>query len=235
METVSNMSDQSRSNRLLQPITSRWFLVLFGVPTTYAMIRYHVFGGVEWSHFPLFIGNKAISLSAVFFIAASYLVGKTMRGHDSDPALRLILIKFCGLMGFSLAVIHSFMALLLFSPEYYPNFFEEGGRLNLTGELSMAFGVLSLWCLSVTAITSLPFMYEAVGEDRWKRGQRMGYFCLALVAGHVLVMGFAGWLKPAGWHGYLPPISLVALIAAAVPLLVKMLGIGSSGPGSQDS
>ncbi len=217
------MSDQSYSNRLLQPFTSRWFILLFGVPMTYAIFRYHVFGGVEWSHFPLFIANKAISLSAIFFIATSYLVGKALRDSDFEPVKRLVLIKFCGLMGFSLAAIHSFMALLLFSPQNYPKLFGEDGRLNLTGELSMAFGVISLWCLSIAAITSLPFMHEAVGAARWKRGQRMGYFCLALAGGHVLVMGFTGWFKPSGWHGYLPPISLVALIAAATPLLMKML------------
>lgn len=227
MKRFSNLSEPTHSERLLQPFTSRWFLLLFGVPLTYAIFRYHVFGDVEWAHFPLFIVNKAISLSAVFFIATSYLIGKTIRVYESDHAKRLILIKFCGLIGFSLAGIHAFMALLIFSPEYYPKLFEVQGRLNLTGELSMLFGVISLWCLSITAITSLPFMYDAVGADRWKRGQRMGYFCLALVGGHLVVMGFTGWLKPSGWQGYLPPISLIALIAAAVPLLVRL----SSGDG----
>lgn len=217
------MNYQTSSDRLLQPFTSRWFALLFGLPMSYAIVRYHVFGGAEWVHFPLFIANKAISLAAVFFIAMSYLTGKTIRVYDSDPDKRLILIKFCGLMGFSLAAIHTFMSLLLFSPDYYPKLFEAEGRLNLTGELSMAFGVLSLWCLSIAVITSLPFMFEAVGADRWKRGQRMGYSCLALVGGHVLVMGFVGWLQPAGWHGLLPPISLIAFIAALITLLVKML------------
>lgn len=218
------MSNSPDDGRLIQPFTSRWFILLFGVPMTYAIIRYHIFGSVEWSHFPLYIANKAISLAAVFFIAMSYLIGKTIRVYSSDPARRLILIKFCGLMGFSLAAIHAFMAVLLFSPEYYPKFFGETGKLNLTGELSMVFGVISLWCITITAITSLPFMYDAVGADRWKRGQRMGYFCLAMVGGHVLVMGLAGWLKPTGWPGYLPPISSIAFIAAITPLLVKMLG-----------
>ena len=45
---------------------------------------------------------------------------------------------------------------------------------NLTGELSIVFGVLSVWCLAVTAITSLPFMYDAVGGERWQRWERMG-------------------------------------------------------------
>ena len=102
------------------------------------------------------------------------------------------------------------------------------GRFNLTGELSMVFGVLSLWCLALTAITSLPFMYEAVGADRWQRGQRMGYFSLVLAAGHLVVMGLSGWLKPSGWAGSLPPISMVAFIAAIFPVLVKLLSLTKS-------
>jgi DMSO/TMAO reductase YedYZ heme-binding membrane subunit len=217
------MSKENGGDRLIQSFTIRWFVLLFGIPLTYAVVRYHVFAGVEWSHFPLYIANKAISLAAVFFIGASYLIGKTVRVYDDEPDKRLILIKFSGLMGFSLAAIHSAMALLLFSADYYPKFFHEAGKMNLTGELSMAFGVLSLWCLAITAITSLPFMYEAVGADRWQRGQRMGYFSLLLAAGHVLVMGLSGWFAPGGWPGSLPPISLVAFIAALIPLLVKLL------------
>jgi DMSO/TMAO reductase YedYZ heme-binding membrane subunit len=198
-------------------------VLLLGVPLTYAIIRYHLVNGVEWSHFPLYIANKAFSLAAVLFIATSYLIGKVLRVYDKEPGKRLILIKFCGLMGFSLATIHALMSLLLTSPSYYAKFFHEAGKMNLTGELSLALGVLSFWCLAITAVTSLPFMYEAIGADRWHRGQRMGYFSLALAAGHVLVMGFAGWLAPAGWPGSLPPISLVAFIAAMIPLLVKLL------------
>ena len=63
--------------------------------------------------------------AAVFFIAASYLIGKILRVYDDAPGKRLILVKFCGLMGFSLAAIHAFMAVLLFSPQYYPKFFQD--------------------------------------------------------------------------------------------------------------
>jgi len=158
------------------------------------------------------------------------IAGKTFRGYDSEPSKRLNLIKFCGQIGFSLAAIHVFMALLLFTPNYYPKLFEAEGRLNLTGELSLAFGVISLWCLTITAISSLPFMYEAVGADRWKRSQRMGYICLALAGGHVLVMGIAGWLKPAGWPGCLPPISLIAFIVVLIVLFEKLLSSGTAKP-----
>ena len=224
------MSVEDFEDRLIQSFTLRWLGLLLGVPMTYAIVRYHVFSGVEWSHFPLYIANKGASLASVLFIATSYLIGKSLRVYKNDPGKRLILIKFCGLIGFSLASMHALMSLLLISPHYYPKFFLESGTMNLTGELSIVFGVLSLWCLAVTAITSLPFMYDAVGAERWQRGQRMGYLCLALVAGHVLVMGFSGWLAPATWHGALPPVSLVAFIGAAVPVLLKLFSTVATKP-----
>ena len=227
------MNDSSHNERLIQPFTTRWFLFLFGIPLTYAIVRYHVFGGVEWTHFPLFILNKASSLASVFFIAMSYLIGRKIKVYADDNAKRLILVKFCGLIGFSLAAMHAFMSLLLFSPSYYPKMFAADGGLNLVGELSMVLGVVSLWCLAITAITSLPFMYDAVGADRWKRGQRMGYLCLAFALGHVFVMGIAGWTKPTGWHGYLPPISMVAFIVALLTLLTKMAGSPNKEPANK--
>ena len=64
-------------------------------------------------------------------------------------------------------------------------------------------------------------MPKAIGGQRWKRSQRLGYVALAFVVAHLVALGWEGWLAPAGWNGGLPPISLVALVAALVPLLVK--------------
>ena len=217
------MSADEFEDRLIQGFTMRWLALLLGVPMTYAIVRYHVFSGVDWSHLPLFIANKGISLAAIFFIATSYLIGKALHVYEDDSRKRLILVKFCGLIGFSLASMHTLMSLLLIDPAYYPKFFLETGRMNLTGELTLVFGVMSLWCLAITAITSLPFMYDAVGAERWQRGQRMGYLSLALAGGHVFVMGISGWLAPGGWHGRLPPVSLLAFIAAMGPLLARSL------------
>jgi hypothetical protein len=106
-------------DRLWQPTTAKWFAVLFGGSLAYAVVRYHLAGDVPWHHFPLFILNKSTSLGAVLFVASSYLIGKVIRWHDHDKALRLVVIKFCGLMGFFLAGMHSFFALALLSPAYY--------------------------------------------------------------------------------------------------------------------
>jgi DMSO/TMAO reductase YedYZ heme-binding membrane subunit len=218
------MNDDGRvlpPDRLWQPTTGKWFAMIFGASLAYAVVRYHLAGDVEWSHLPLFILNKATSLAAVFFIASSYLIGKIIRWHDHDPALRLVVIKFCGLMGFFLAAVHAFFSLALLSPAYYGKYFDDVGRLNLQGEIAMSVGVIALLFLLAPAITTMPGMPKAIGGGRWKRNQRAGYIALAFVVVHLVALGFKGWLAPQGWNGGMPPISLVAVIAALVPLFVR--------------
>ncbi len=209
------------ADRLWQPTTAKWFVVVFGAAVLYAITRYHLAGDVEWRHFPLFILNKATSLAAVIFVACSYLVGKIFRWHDHDRQLRLVVIKFCGLVGFFLAAVHAFLSLALLSPAYYGKYFDDGGRFNLQGEVALAVGVVALFLLLSPAITTLPMMAKALGGVRWKRNQRMGYVALSFVVVHLVALGYKGWLAPQGWQAGLPPISLLAVTAALIPLVVK--------------
>ena len=117
--------------------------------------------------------------------------------------------------------IHALLSLSLLSPAYYGKYFDPDGRLNLEGELALMVGVVALFLLMSPAITTLPMMPKAIGGRRWKRSQLAGYVALAFVVVHLVALGLEGWLAPAGWNGGLPPISLVALLAALVPLLVK--------------
>jgi DMSO/TMAO reductase YedYZ heme-binding membrane subunit len=214
------VSDLPR-DRLWQPTTAKWFLVVFGLSLLYAVIRYHFVGSVAWEHFPLFILNKIVSLAAVIFIACSYLVGRVIKWHNHDKAMRLVVVKFCGLMGFGLAGIHAFMSFCLLNPAYFAKYFAEDGRLNLQGEIGMATGAIALWFLVSPAVTTLPMMPAAIGGQRWKRSQRLGYAALVLVVGHLVALGLKGWMSPTKWD-YMPPISLLALIAAAIPVIVKL-------------
>ena len=141
------MSDEHSKlppDRLWQPTTGKWFAVVFGASLAYAILRYHIAGDVAWRHFPLFILNKATSLAAVVFVACSYLIGKIIHWHDHDKALRLVVIKFCGLTGFFMAGVHAFFSLALLRPAYYAKYFDSDGGLNLDGELAISVGVLGL-------------------------------------------------------------------------------------------
>jgi DMSO/TMAO reductase YedYZ heme-binding membrane subunit len=222
------MSDDNSNlppDRLWQPTTAKWFFAIFGFSLAYAILRYHLAGEVSWAHFPLFILNKATSLAAVGFVAASYLIGKIIHWHDDDKRLRLVVVKFCGLVGFFLAGIHALFSLALLSPAYYGKYFDLDGRLNLQGELAIAVGVVALFLLMSPALMTLPMMPKAVGGQRWKRGQRLGYAVLMLVVVHLIVLGWKGWLAPQEWSAWIPPISLVAVIAAMIPLITKGISI----------
>lgn len=194
----------------------------------YAIVRYHVFKGVEWIHLPLYVANKAISLSSVILISASYLVGRRLRRIEADRERQMLLVKLLGLSGFSLAAIHSLLSLALLSPHYYEKFFGDG-KMNLVGELSMLFGAFSLFLFTVVACCSLPNVRESMGENRWRRLQRMGYVGLLLVSGHLLAMGLSGWLTPREWPGWLPPVSMVAFVAALAALLARVLPLATRG------
>ena len=94
--------------------------------------------------------------------------------------------------------------------------------MNLTGEASMLLGVFSLYCFSIPAITTIPFMQEAVGIKKWQKGQQMGYIGLVTAFFHVLIMGASGWLAVETWPGFLPPISLLGALLAVVPIYLKI-------------
>lgn len=208
--------------RLWQPTTAKWFFTIFGLCIAYAVVRYHLVKDVSWEHFPLFILNKATATAAVFFVGSSYLIGKgrLIGWYNNDATMRLVVVKFCGLMGFVLAGIHAFMSFFLLTPSYFAKYYAEDWRLNLTGELGMALGIFGLWCLVSPAVTTLPMMPKALGGIRWKRTQRLGYVALLLTVFHLVVLGYAGWLTPGKWS-YLPPVSLIAVVGAIIPLIMK--------------
>jgi DMSO/TMAO reductase YedYZ heme-binding membrane subunit len=223
------MTDDDESglprDRTWQPTTAKWFFAIFGFSLAYAILRYHLAGDVSWEHFPLFIFNKATSLAAVIFVACSYLIGRVIHWHDDDRRLRLVVIKFCGLTGFFLAGVHALLSLALLSPAYYAKYFLDDGRLSLQGELAISVGVIALFFLMSPALATLPMMPKAVGGVRWRRGQRLGYVALILVVVHLVVLGWKGWLAPGDWPAWIPPISLVAIVAAVIPLLSKGMRI----------
>jgi hypothetical protein len=209
--------------RLWQPITARWFFTIFGLCLAYAVIRYHLVKDVSWEHFPLFILNKVTAMAAVFFVGSSYLIGKgrLIGWYNQDVTMRLVVVKFCGLMGFVLAGVHAFMSFALLTPHYFAKYHAEGGKLNLTGELGIALGILGLWCLLSPAVATLPMMQKELGGKRWKRAQHLGYVALVFTGLHLVVLGQAGWLNPGGWS-YLPPISLIAFAGVLITLLFKL-------------
>lgn len=199
-------------------------VIILTITFAYAIIRYNLLKGVGWDQLPLFISNKAISLSAVLFIGISYALGSLTRFLPVFvPALGMR--KFLGLFGFALAALHALISLLIFSQIRYPKFFSQSGNLNVVGELSMLFGILAFSVFAIVAISSIPGIINSQDSKRWLAVQRLGYLGLILVFFHVLTMGLDGWLKPEDWPGKMLPISLVAAIVIVIILLLKITAL----------
>ncbi len=200
----------------------RWILCVWGVCLLYAIVRYNVFNGVEWAHLPLYVVNKSAAFAGLVFIALAYLVGKYFGGAPGTESVRAK-AKFLGLTGFAMITMHVLMSAVLLSPATYGKFYAASGKLNLAGELTFLFGVLGYGCLLFPAVTTLPYMYDALGMDRWLKAQHMGYATLALACGHTFAMGYAGWIELSSWPGSLPPITLLGFLAALLALAGKLV------------
>lgn len=200
-------------------------LAVLAVSFAYAILRYHILKGVAWAQFPLFISNKAIALTSVALIAISYSIGALAHIFPRMFTKALPARKFFGLFGFALASLHGLISLLIFNPAYYPKFFEGSGKLNLTGELSLLFGVASFALFLLVAITSVPSIERALGEKRWLSFQHLGYLGLVAVLGHVFTMGISGWTDSSSWPGGLLPISLIAFVIALCALLLRAISM----------
>jgi len=111
-----------------------WVLAVWGACLVYAIIRYNVFKGVEWTHLPLYIVNKSAAFGGVIFIALAYVVGKLFGGTPGSELVRAK-AKFFGLTGFGMISMHILMSMVLLSPANYEKFFAASGKLNLTGEV----------------------------------------------------------------------------------------------------
>ncbi len=194
------------------------FVILFSA--IYAMLRYHIFKGVEWSHFPLFIMNKILSLSGFLLLVASLALEPVYR---KQGATWLTTRKFLGRTGMVLIIIHIMISFLLFRPEIYDKFFRVDGSINAIGEWSMLMGALGIAAYLIMHNTfSKP--EEGNNFQKMVMSPAFGITALTLSALHVAIMGFEGWLTPREWHGGMPSITLVAVTVFVAGLIVFLVG-----------
>ena len=176
----------------------------------YAVTRYHLAGPVPWKDFPFFILNKALALDAFLLLSLNFGLGPLNNLTGRVPESWLAARKALGMTGFLLALVHVLMSFLLFKPEVYGQFFLEDGTLTLFAGISMLGGVLAFVALWAYNLSFQTFLREDESFIRFITSRRFLVWALLLGGVHVLFMGFEGWLRPEGWHGGMPPISLVA-------------------------
>ena len=199
------------------------FVTLF-LSLIYVVLRYHIFGGVSWEEFPLFILNKGLSLAGFLLITYNFSFGPIKNIGVKVPDSWLDARNTLAMIGFLLLLLHALISFLLFSPEYYAEFFEENGKLTLLASLSILFGVVGfvlLWMINMTFQT-----YMRENDIFVKFISSRSFLLAALTLGglHLALMGYKGWLTPALWHGGLPPVSLLAFFFFAAGYLANVWG-----------
>ena len=174
----------------------------------YAILRYNVFGDVPWEQLPIYVVNKAVSISAIFCISLSVLWSKL-------PTKRVEVRKFLGLYGFALAIFHVLLSVILLNPEYYATFFD-GQKLHLWGNIIILCGALAFMfllmaasCSVVNSPTSLVYIRPCVT------------IAIVFAAIHIFFRGKNSWATPHNWHGYMPPISLLSFIVVTIAIVSK--------------
>jgi hypothetical protein len=197
-------------------------VLVFGL--AYAMLRYHIVGPVPWKDFPFFILNKGVSLSAFILLTCNFGFGPLKNLGVRVPEGWLNARKALGMTGFLLVLIHALMSFLLFRPAVYGSFFEADGTLTLMAGLSMLGGIMAFVVLWGYNLSFQTFLREDRAFIQFITSRKFLLFALLLGAVHLFFMGYAGWLKPSGWHGGLPPISLVAFVFFAAGYVVNLFG-----------
>ena len=197
-------------------------VILFSIG--YAIVRYHIVGPVAWKDFPFFILNKGISLAAFILLSCNFGFGPLNNLGVKVPEGWLNARKALGMTGFLLVLIHALMSFLLFTPDVYGKFFEADGTLTLLAGLSMLGGVLGfvvLWGYNLSFQTHLR---EDKAFIKFITSRTFLIWALLLGGLHLVFMGFEGWMNPSGWHGGIPPVSLVAIAFFLVGYTANLLG-----------
>jgi len=185
----------------------RWIIAarVFLVTLTYAVVRYTVFGSVPPSQLPVFLSNKAISVTALVMTGLSMVTNGSRR-----TAL--------GAVGAALVLLHIVLSLMVLTPAYLGKLFDARGALTAAGEWSMLAGAIA--GLIMMRLASRPS--DVLGSGSLIPGA--GQWILALSALHVLALGYPSWIDPARWPGHLPPISMLSFLAAVGFLIARRAG-----------
>ena len=220
-----NLVDMTLSNNIgSQNYAVRIIAITFILSMSYAVLRYHIFGPVPWKDLPFFILNKGISLSSFILLVLNFSLGplNNLGVKLSDEWLNSR--KALGMTGFLLVLIHALISFMLFKIEVFGKFFEPDGTLTLMTGLSMLSGILAFVILWVINMSFQTYLKEEEVFIRFITSRKFLLLAMLLGAAHLFFMGYKGWFNPSGWHGGLPPISLVAFVFFFVGYVINLLG-----------
>ena len=129
-----------------------------------------------------------------------------------------------GIMGFLQVFIHVIMSFILLRPAIYGKFFAPDGTLTLFTGLNLIGGITAFIFLWIYNISFNMEMRKDKDLISFITSRNVTLFAFFMAGTHLFFMGIEGWLKPEGWHGGLPPISLVGFVFFVVGFIINLLG-----------
>lgn len=181
-------------------------------------------GPVPWKDLPFFILNKGLAMGAFILLSINFSIGPLKNLGFAMPQSWLVARKELGMIAFLMAFIHALMSFMIFKPTVYAKFFESDGTLTAVAGISMLAGILTFIILWTYNLSFKTFLREDKAFIKLITSRRFLLFAMLLGAVHLFFMGYEGWLKPATWHGGLPPISLVAFTSFVVAFIINLTG-----------
>lgn len=190
---------------------------VFVLSLIYATLRYTVFKGTPLDNLPVFVLNKAVSMTALFMLGLSVLSSVNETRRQS------------GMMGLALSALHVLLSQAILAPGYFQKLYltrGEAASFSLTGELVVLTGALGLWGLLLLGWPKHP-----ASSPGWRAALPwIAKAVVALVGLHCLFLGWSGWFSPSAWPGYMPPITLICFVFSVLVLLAGLRGTKTSPP-----
>jgi hypothetical protein len=212
-----------KTKRTLNPAWSIIFWTLI-LSLSYAILRYNIMGPVPWKDLPFYILNKGNALSAFILLTINFSLGPLKKLGVRVPGRWLKSRKLLGIMGFLQAFVHVIMSFILLRPTIYEKFFTLDGSLTLYTGLNLLGGIsafIFLWIYNISFNMELRKDKDLIS---FITSRNVTLLAIFMAGAHLFFMGFEGWLKPEGWHGGLPPISLIGFAFFVIGFIINLLG-----------
>lgn len=194
---------------------------------------------VDRHTFPINLHNKVMSSTALTLFALSLIPGTCVRllkgiiNNDTMYRLSpktiwsLSIRKHVGLIGLYFVFLHANMSLIDFGPAHDYWFAYDGPdskTMNLTGELSMMFGIISFSLFIITGIASLPSVGHAMNKAQFDFVYGPVVW-LALITGqlHCVIIYFKVVRGTREFYGGIPHVTILASILPWVAIGLKVI------------
>jgi hypothetical protein len=163
-------------------------------------------------------------LSAFILLTINFSLGPLKKLGVRVPGRWLKSRKLLGIMGFLQAFVHVIMSFILLRPTIYEKFFTLDGSLTLYTGLNLLGGIsafIFLWIYNISFNMELRKDKDLIS---FITSRNVTLLAIFMAGAHLFFMGFEGWLKPEGWHGGLPPISLIGFAFFVIGFIINLLG-----------